>query len=252
MVSQIAGVEAVVCASAHEAAWLERNLLERAKPRWNRTTGGQEAPQWVVVNAGPDRPGLRLTHEPESGRPAFGPYLGGERSRRAVRGILRVWPLHLTGARCSGTERAMAEARGLGPGDCERMLNDVVQLLARDPLALNRVTARLLAARDDAAAGLMFETAQQIQDELTAVAWLVSPQRVTMSNPPDLVVHGWADGILTSFISTAARLDQWDVRRVGEERGLALVGENPPEWREFATVNAELAAVLAHAQRHSA
>ena len=32
MVRNIAGVEALVCASEHEAAWLERNLLEHRKP----------------------------------------------------------------------------------------------------------------------------------------------------------------------------------------------------------------------------
>src|SRR5215510_7357692 len=37
MVPNIARVEALVCASEHEAAWLERNLLEHRKPRWNRS-----------------------------------------------------------------------------------------------------------------------------------------------------------------------------------------------------------------------
>lgn len=37
MVRRIAQVEAVVCDSAHEAAWLERNLLIRNLPAWNRS-----------------------------------------------------------------------------------------------------------------------------------------------------------------------------------------------------------------------
>jgi excinuclease ABC subunit C len=249
MVRQIARVEAVACASVHEASWLERNLLERSKPRWNRSAGGQEVPRWLVVDPGSDRPGIRLTHEPEDDRPTFGPYLGGERSRVALRGILRVWPLHLTGTRSSGTASAIAEARGLGPGDRERLLTDVVQLLSRDPLALDRVTLRLLAARDEAVGGLMFEAAQHIQDELASVAWLVSPQRVTASHPPDLIVHGWASGTLVSFSGTEQRIDRWSLRRVGEDRGRSLAQLTPPSWREFATVNAALAAELVHVQR---
>ena len=249
MVRQIARIEAVACASVHEAAWLERNLLERSKPRWNRTRGGEEVPRWLVVDTDSDRPGLRLTHEPEADRHTFGPYLGGERSRTALRGILRVWPLHLTATRSSGTASAMAEARGLGSGDRERLLADVVQLLSRDPLALDRVTARLLAARDEAVGGLRFESAQQIHDELGAVAWLVSPQRVTASHPPDLVLHGWASGTLVSFSGTDHRIDRWSLRRVGEDRGRSLARLTPPDWREFATTNAELAAELANAQR---
>ena len=42
MVARIARIEAISCDSAHEAAWLERNLLETSLPRWNRTPGGQE------------------------------------------------------------------------------------------------------------------------------------------------------------------------------------------------------------------
>ena len=42
MVARVARVEAVTCDSVHEAAWLERNLLEASLPPWNRTPGGQE------------------------------------------------------------------------------------------------------------------------------------------------------------------------------------------------------------------
>jgi len=42
MVERIVDVEVVVCDSDHEAAWLERNLLERMLPRWNRARGGSE------------------------------------------------------------------------------------------------------------------------------------------------------------------------------------------------------------------
>ncbi len=40
MVARIASVEAVVCDSAHEAAWLERNLLQERLPPWNRSPSG--------------------------------------------------------------------------------------------------------------------------------------------------------------------------------------------------------------------
>ena len=211
--------------------------------------GGEEVPRWLVLDPSADRPGIRLTHEPATDLPSFGPYLGGDRSRVALRGILRVWPVHLTGRRISGTERAIAEARGVGIGDRDRILADVVRLLDRDPGALDRLTARLLAARDQAITGLMFETAQQIQDELAAVAWLVSPQRVAAPHPADLIIHGWAAGTLVSFSGTTTRLDRWDVRQVSERRGRVLDQSTPPEWRDFATANAELAAELVRVQR---
>lgn len=40
MVARVARLEAVVCDSAHEAAWLERNLLQARLPPWNRSRSG--------------------------------------------------------------------------------------------------------------------------------------------------------------------------------------------------------------------
>jgi excinuclease ABC subunit C len=52
MVAKIAWVEAVACDSAHEAAWLERNLLQARKPPWNRApAGGQEVEVWIRLSA---------------------------------------------------------------------------------------------------------------------------------------------------------------------------------------------------------
>jgi excinuclease ABC subunit C len=95
MVARIARVEAVTCDSAHEAAWLERNLLEHRRPPWNRTPGGQEAEVWIRLSASPRRPGLTVVRQPVPGD--FGPYLGGQKVRDAVSGLGRVLPLGYTG-----------------------------------------------------------------------------------------------------------------------------------------------------------
>ncbi|WP_433306870.1 GIY-YIG nuclease family protein [Actinoplanes sp. CA-030573] len=64
MVPQIARIEAVACDSVHEAAWLERNLLERAKPRWNRIRGGTEVPVYIRLHEVAGTPRLVLAHWP--------------------------------------------------------------------------------------------------------------------------------------------------------------------------------------------
>src|SRR3984957_12010731 len=75
MVARVARVEAVACDSPHEAAWLERNLLEAARPRWNRTAGGQENPVYLRLDDRPRVPGLTVARRPEpgDGRRYFGP-----------------------------------------------------------------------------------------------------------------------------------------------------------------------------------
>ena len=89
MVAAIHRLEALTCDSVHEAAWLERNLLEERLPRWNRTAGGAEAPVFLRLDPGPARPGLRTSYTE-----GFGPYLGGARARLALSALLRVHPLH--------------------------------------------------------------------------------------------------------------------------------------------------------------
>jgi excinuclease ABC subunit C len=79
MMARIAQIEAVTCDSAHEAAWLERNLLEHRRPPWNRSPGGQEAEVWIRLSASPRRPGLTVVRQPAPGD--FGPYLGGQKVR---------------------------------------------------------------------------------------------------------------------------------------------------------------------------
>ncbi|MGH3154218.1 MAG: hypothetical protein ACRDOB_26300, partial [Streptosporangiaceae bacterium] len=96
MVARIARVEAVPCDSAHEAAWLERNLLQRRKPPWNRSpSGGQEAEVWIRLSRSARTPGLAVVRRPGPGGQAsyFGPYLGGQKVRAGVAGLSRILPL---------------------------------------------------------------------------------------------------------------------------------------------------------------
>ena len=67
MVSAVERVQAVVCASEHEAAWLERNLLEAHKPRANRSRGGQEVPTLIALSDASNAPCLNVVHSPRPG-----------------------------------------------------------------------------------------------------------------------------------------------------------------------------------------
>jgi len=243
MVPQVARVEALVCSSVPEAAWLERNLLERSLPRWNRVRGGAELVGWLVLDADPGRPGLQLAVETASPI-AYGPYLGVDRLALARSGLLRAWPLHLTGTRLDVADRSLAEARGVGPSDRDAHERSLRAVLARDPDAVRALRDRLDAASRDAVARLAYETAQQIQAELAAIDWLVAPQRVT-GCAPGLAIHGWAEGISFTLSGADDRLDRWASAPLDEAAGRRAAERTPPEWREFAARNAELAASLA-------
>jgi len=244
MVPQIHAVEAIVCASVPEAGWLERNLLERSMPRWNRVRGGMELVGWLVVSDDPMHPAIDLVVEgadvPEA---AFGPYLGVERLAVARSSLLRGWPVPLTGSRLDSAARSMAEARGITAGDLPLYANRVRAVLGREAGAVAELHALLAAASRRAVEQLAFETALQIQAEAAALDWLVAPQRVTGCTP-GLVVGARANGVEFSLAASGDRLDQWTTWRTDGTDTLAT-DATPAPWREFATRNAELAAALA-------
>jgi excinuclease ABC subunit C len=248
MVPRIARVEAVVCDSAHEASWLERNLLQRRLPPWNRSpSGGQEAEVWIRLSESERTPGITVSREPAPGDPSryFGPYLGGQKVRDAVSGLARVLPLGYAGNRPAGAEREMARVRGASPGVRAGLARAVTAVLDRDPTAVAALRAELSGRRDAAAARLAFEFAARLQAELEGLDWITAEQKVTQQERADFDVHGWADGMLIRFEVRAGRLSSWQLRRCGPAAaGRYLAEAQPPAWTEFAHRNAELAARL--------
>lgn len=238
MVPQVDRIEAVTCDSDHEAAWLERNLLERSKPRWNRTAGGQETPVYLTVAP----TGLKIEYL--RGTRTRGPYLGSAKVRLAVSALHRVLPLAYAGDRLTGTERDMARIRGVAPGDRAEIARTLCEVLDRDPAALAAFRAELTRRRDAAAAALAFEHAARIQDELTAIDWICAPQRVTRDDSASFVVTGWSDGIAVTFGIADGRMSTWIQRACARPAGVAAT---PLVWQPFAQRNAELATRLARA-----
>ena len=241
MVAKIARVEAVTCDSAHEAAWLERNLLEHRRPPWNRATGGQEAEVWIRLSASPRRPGLTVVRQPASGD--FGPYLGGQKVRDAVSGLGRALPLGYAADGQAGSERDMARVRGTSPGARAGLARAIAAVLDRDQAAVAALRADLTARRDAAAAALAFEFAGRLQAELEALDWVTGDQKVTRAQD-DADVYGWADGVLVCFEIRGGRVRVWRQRACAAAAARRHLEQSSPDWAAFALRNAELAARL--------
>lgn len=243
MVERIDRVEGVWCDSAHEAAWLERNLLEHSKPRWNRTRGGQEVVGYIRYDEGPQRSELRFAHVPTGPAQHFGPYLGGVQVRLALSALHRVLPLSYAGT-TKGSAREFAELLGVGAADRAALARTAIAVLEREPTAVNEVRGELERRRDRAAAELRFEFAAKLQDEIAAIDWIVAEQKVSSLALLDLDVAGWADGVLVQFQIRGGRMCTWTQRGVAEPPD--VVPATPALWQAFAQRNAELAARLVH------
>ena len=249
MVTRIARVEAVVCDSAHEAAWLERNLLQWRLPPWNRShSGGQESEVWIRLSQSARAPGVTVVHQPMPGTDRhFGPYLGGQKVRDAVSGLSRVLPLAYTADGPAGSERDMARVRGASPAGRPALARTLTAVLDRDPAALASVRAELTARRAAAAATLAFEFAGRLQAELEALDWVCGEQKVTVAadvDAADADACGWADGVGVSLGIRGGRMCTWRQRLCGAAAARRYLDRTPPAWAGFAQRTAELAARL--------
>ncbi len=247
MVARIARIEAVSCDSVHEAAWLERNLLENSLPLWNRTPGGQESAAYIRLDAGPVNPGLAVAYQAEAGGQGryFGPYLGGLRVRQAIAALHRILPLPYAGALLGGTERELARVRGAGAADRAALAASITAILERQPAAVAWAHGQLEQLRDGAARTLAYELAARIRDEIAALTWVTSPQRAATMDAADLAIAGWSRGILVEFQIRGGRLDGWSQRPCGLPAAAAALTVTPAAWRGFTQRNAELAASMA-------
>lgn len=257
MVAQVEDVQAVPCASVHEATWLERNLLERSKPRWNRVRGGLEVPTWVLL--GPGVPALRVVHDAAPARPGderHGPYLGGTRSRLAVGGLERALLLDYAGTPVGGFDRDLARVRGLAGDDRAQRLVVAGAALRGDSDALALVCHALLERRDAAVAALAFELAARITAELDALTWVTATQRVTRPGGGTARLSACSAGVVVTFEVRDGRVCAWRQRAAepGDADGpgaASTVTVTPAAaasgWAPFATAAAELAGRLAAA-----
>jgi excinuclease ABC subunit C len=238
MVPKVARIEAVVCQSRHEAAWLERSMLEHRLLPWNRTAGGAEVAVWLRLT---DR-GVNVEHEVVGSGVRFGPYLGGGQARSAAAALNDVYPFRYATTR-SGAERDMARIRGVLPTDGVRMRATVEAVLSGDTEAVEAMQAELLRRRQGSVDAMDFERAATIQRQLDGLAWIVQPSRV-LERGPDLDLHGWADGLLLTFELRDGAIRDWRTRPCTHRDAESRLASTPDRWRAFATENAALAAAL--------
>jgi excinuclease ABC subunit C len=149
MVAQVDRIEAVACGSAHEAAWLERNLLETSMPRWNRTRGGQENQVYIRLSRKRAGRALTVVYQPLLATDVqyFGPYLGGVRARQAVAALGRIRPAASAGATLRGAQLDLARVRGHDPAARDTDLDTLAAVLAREPAAVAQARAELTSLR---------------------------------------------------------------------------------------------------------
>lgn len=250
MLPRVEWVEPVVCASEHEAAFLESDLLERHPTRYNRTLG-LESCVWLRLDTGPRTPDLQVMHDVDAGDGAewFGPYLGWEPARQAAAGLARLHPVRFTGAAISRSDRELGRSLGVSEADRPVLAAAIRSVLRREPHAVTAAIERLTALRDAAAERLMFEQAAAVREQIRGLRWITQPQKLAGLNPVDADFAAAAVAGATS-IRVVLSLRRGRLAQRHFERLAHPAASRPPEdgaWPELARRNAELMASLAAA-----
>lgn len=232
MLSSVATVQAVRCRSQHEAAWLERSLLERELLPWNRTPGGAERPVYIEV-VPPPKAAVSVTHR-SIGRDGsnFGPFLGGGKSRLLVSALRRSFPAF--------------SSLSPGAGDPTPV---IVEIMSGAPQPISQLVSGLTVQRDAAARVLAFELAEQISAEIAAVEWLLAPQRVVSGDrASEFSIGASSDRMYVGFTVRGGSIVEWVQDAEAEAGdGPVFVDGTPPDWHEFVLENLALATALRRA-----
>jgi len=177
MARRIAAVDVLECASEHEAAFVERRLLEASCPPYN----------WIVADSVEaylrydDGTGLAFARDSDPQARSFGPYLGSTPARHAAQALNFLFPVaHALGG-SSRVARELGRSRGFGAADAPTLRAELFAVLERDPRAVAGAIDRLVASRDAASATTAFEGAARVQAQIAGISWItqpVAPERV--------------------------------------------------------------------------
>ena len=244
MLPRVEWLEPVLCASEHEAAFLESDLLRRHRTWYNRTLG-MESRVWLRLDTQPQAPGLSVMHEadPRDGATWFGPYLGWEPVRQAATGLLRLFPLDYAGTAIGRTERELARSLGVTADDAGHLATSIASVLRREPSAVRSAMQGLEAMRDRGAERLMFEWAAEVQEYIRGLIWITQPQKLSALDPVDGDFGATSGSVRVVISMRSGRMAQRHVYPSGG--GPRRTGSGGDvEWHELARDNARLMSSL--------
>lgn len=187
MVRRVRRILIAPAASEHEAALLERVLLERLDPPFNRTQGIEVL---VALRVSTAPPQIAAVVELDRNAPHFGPYLGWAPTLAAASALARMFPLHLCrpGSELGSLELDLARRKGVSIADASRLARSVVDVLDARPDAVDGIVIALERDRDRAADLRLFEQAAEVQRQLVGIRWITQAQRLMHLAPSG---DGW-------------------------------------------------------------
>ncbi len=203
LASQIKDLECLVTATELEALILENNLIKKHRPKYNVVLRDDKNYPYLRLPIKGDYPRLEIVRRVKrDGALYYGPYVPTHALRETLRLLRKLFPLPNCNIVIDGTaDRACIEfeiKRCLAPCTGQQSREDYQEMMAQVRLFLegkdNELLKILKARMEIEAAGLNFEEAARLRDQVAAIERTLERQRITTTDFADLDVIAAARG----------------------------------------------------------
>jgi len=191
LVKNITDIEWIVVGSELEALILEMNLIKKYRPRYNVRMKDDKRYPYIKIHWGDAYPKVTVTRNMLSdGSRYFGPYTSVWAVHQTLDVLRRIFPYLTCDREITGedTRACLYYDIKLCNGPCigavskaeyRQMIRDFESFLnGRTDDIVNRLKIKM----DEAAAGLRFESAAAIRDQLKAIQTVIARQKVVFPN----------------------------------------------------------------------
>jgi excinuclease ABC subunit C len=202
MVQAAASVEWIVAKNEVEAFFLEFNLIQRHKPRFNIRLKDDKSYPFLAVTLDEEWPrAMVLRGKKRKGVRYFGPYAHAYAIRETLDLLLRTFPIrtctrpkfdrhHRLGRPClyAHIEKCAAPCVGdIDHDEYDKLVQELIDFLdGEHEKILKRIEQRM----NDAAGNLEFELAARLRDQLTSVRKAIERQQMVASREEDFDLIG--------------------------------------------------------------
>jgi len=198
LVARAAELDFFVTASEHEALILELNLIKRHHPRYNVRFKDDKTFPYLKISTNEDWPRVYTTRrlEPDGGR-YFGPFTNARSVRQTLKVIKGIFPFRTCSKAITATDsRACLEyymGRCLAPCIGEVSRQEYAEIIREVILFLEgkqeKIVTELEGKMRQAAAGLDFEKAALLRDQIQAIHEVIEGQKIatTVKGEQDVI-----------------------------------------------------------------
>ncbi|AFZ26967.1 Excinuclease ABC subunit C [Cylindrospermum stagnale PCC 7417] len=248
MVKLVCEIEFIVTDTEAEALALEANLIKQHQPHFNVLLKDDKKYPYLCISWSEDYPRIFITRKRQLGKEKdkfYGPYTDSGLLREIVHICKRIFPLRQRPQPLFKDRPCLNYDLGRCPGVCQKLISpaEYRKIVQKVAMVFQGRTQELIDILTEqmqtAAAGLNFESAARIRDQISGLKSLTADQKVSL--PDDTVSR---DTVALAANEQHAYIQLFQIRAGQLVGRLAFVAEVPPLSSPPSTGGKEEGAIL--------